>query len=74
MTQLWIEHLEKEQNVKAIAITTENINEVNQIMDLCRKPGPHHEEVGAKLQDPRSWVFQTLVNQPLNQCTRWPYW
>ena len=29
MTEMWIAHLEKEQGVKAIAITTENIAEVN---------------------------------------------
>lgn len=50
MTQLWIDHLEKEQGVKAIAVTTENLNEVNQIMDLCRKLAPHREEAGKKIR------------------------
>ena len=50
MTQLWIDHLEKEQGVKAIAITTENLNEVNQILDLCRKLAPQREEAGKKIR------------------------
>lgn len=50
MTQLWIDHLEKEQGVKAIAVTTENLNEVNQIMELCRKLAPHREEAGKKIR------------------------
>ncbi|PSV21798.1 ribosome biogenesis GTPase YlqF [Photobacterium leiognathi subsp. mandapamensis] len=50
MTQLWIDHLEKEQNVKAIAITTENINEVNMITELCRKLAPNREEMGKNIR------------------------
>lgn len=50
MTQMWIEHLEKEQGVKAIAITTENINEVNKITELCRKLAPHREEMGKNIR------------------------
>ncbi|AJR05542.1 ribosome biogenesis GTPase YlqF [Photobacterium gaetbulicola] len=50
MTQMWIEHLEKEQGVKALAITTENVNEVNKIMDLCRKLAPNREEMGKNIR------------------------
>ncbi|OEF48959.1 ribosome biogenesis GTPase YlqF [Enterovibrio norvegicus] len=50
MTALWLEHLEKEQGVKAMAITTEQISEVNKIMDLCRKLAPHREEMGKHIR------------------------
>ncbi|MGF1725574.1 ribosome biogenesis GTPase YlqF [Photobacterium nomapromontoriensis] len=50
MTQLWIDHLEKEQGVKAIAITTENLNEVHKIMELCRKLAPHREDMGKNIR------------------------
>ncbi|OLQ74252.1 ribosome biogenesis GTPase YlqF [Photobacterium proteolyticum] len=50
MTQMWIEHLEKEQGVKAIAITTENISEVNKITELCRKLAPHREDMGKNIR------------------------
>ncbi|MGF1704943.1 ribosome biogenesis GTPase YlqF [Enterovibrio baiacu] len=50
MTALWLEHLEKEQGVKAMAITTEQVSEVNKIMDLCRKLAPHREEMGKHIR------------------------
>ncbi|MGR5065153.1 ribosome biogenesis GTPase YlqF [Photobacterium sp. DNB22_13_2] len=50
MTQLWIDHLEKEQGVKALAITTENVNEVHKIMELCRKLAPHREDMGKNIR------------------------
>ncbi|MGF1688310.1 ribosome biogenesis GTPase YlqF [Photobacterium japonica] len=50
MTEMWINHLEKEQGVKAIAITTENINEVNKITELCRKLAPHREDMGKHIR------------------------
>ncbi|EOD81379.1 50S ribosomal subunit maturation GTPase RbgA [Grimontia indica] len=50
MTALWLEHLEKEQGVKAMAITTEQISEVNKIMDLCHKLAPHREEMGKNIR------------------------
>ncbi|KXF83132.1 ribosome biogenesis GTPase YlqF [Enterovibrio coralii] len=50
MTALWLEHLEKEQGVKAMAITTEQISEVNKIIDLCRKLAPHREEMGKNIR------------------------
>ncbi|HAS61475.1 MAG TPA: ribosome biogenesis GTPase YlqF [Vibrio sp.] len=50
MTQLWIEHLEKESNVKAIAITTTQPQEVQKILELCRKIAPHREEIGKNIR------------------------
>ncbi|EGU37726.1 ribosomal biogenesis GTPase [Vibrio ichthyoenteri ATCC 700023] len=50
MTQLWIEHLEKEQNVKAMAITTSQPQEVQKILELCRKMAPHREEIGKNIR------------------------
>ncbi len=50
MTQLWIEHLEKEQGVKALAITTSNQQEVMQIMELCRKLAPNREALGKNVR------------------------
>ncbi|ASA58272.1 ribosome biogenesis GTPase YlqF [Vibrio gazogenes] len=49
-TACWIEHLEQEQGVKALAITTQNTQEVNQIMELCRKLAPHREEIGKNIR------------------------
>ncbi|MBD8514179.1 ribosome biogenesis GTPase YlqF [Photobacterium sp. CAU 1568] len=50
MTELWIAHLEKEHNVKAMAITTENQNEVHKILELCRKLVPNREEMGKNIR------------------------
>ncbi|UJF17552.1 ribosome biogenesis GTPase YlqF [Vibrio sp. SS-MA-C1-2] len=50
LTELWIAHLEKEQGVKAIAITTENHNEVLRITELCRKLAPHREDMGKNIR------------------------
>ncbi|MCF4174461.1 ribosome biogenesis GTPase YlqF [Vibrio sp. McD22-P3] len=49
-TELWIEHLEKEQGVKAMAITTSNSQEVHKILELCRKLAPHREEIGKNIR------------------------
>ncbi|MDR9828764.1 ribosome biogenesis GTPase YlqF [Vibrio sp. FNV 38] len=50
LTDLWIAHFEKEQGVKAMAITTSNPQEVQKIMDLCRKMAPHREEIGKNIR------------------------
>jgi len=50
LTPLWIEHLEKEQGVKAMAITTSNPQEVHKIMELCRKLAPHREDMGKNIR------------------------
>ncbi|MGF1749347.1 MULTISPECIES: ribosome biogenesis GTPase YlqF [Vibrio] len=49
-TELWIAHLEKEQGVKAIAITTSNQHEVQQILELCRKLAPNREAIGKNIR------------------------
>ncbi|PKF76912.1 ribosome biogenesis GTPase YlqF [Vibrio sp. vnigr-6D03] len=50
MTDHWIEHLEKEKGVKAMAITTSNPQEVHKIMELCRKLAPHREQMGKNIR------------------------
>jgi ribosome biogenesis GTPase A len=50
LTEKWITHLEKEQGVKAIAITTEHPHEVQQIMELCRKLAPNREALGKNIR------------------------
>ncbi|MEX0332858.1 ribosome biogenesis GTPase YlqF, partial [Vibrio tubiashii] len=50
LTQLWIDHFEKEHNVKAIAITTSQPQEVQKIMELVRKLAPHREEIGKNIR------------------------
>ncbi|QJY38870.1 ribosome biogenesis GTPase YlqF [Vibrio europaeus] len=50
LTQLWIDHFEKEHNVKAIAITTSQPHEVQKIMELVRKLAPHREEIGKNIR------------------------
>lgn len=71
MTQLWLEHLEKEQGVKAMAITTENIGEVNKIMELCQKLAPHRLAIGKNIRTMimgipnvgKSTIINTLVGR-----------
>ncbi|ACH64048.1 MULTISPECIES: ribosome biogenesis GTPase YlqF [Aliivibrio] len=50
VTQLWIEHLEKEQGVTAMAVTTENPEEIHKIMEVCRKLVPHREAMGKNVR------------------------
>ncbi|WP_261817683.1 ribosome biogenesis GTPase YlqF [Vibrio gallicus] len=50
LTEMWIEHYEKEQGVKAMAVTTENTQEVHKIMELCRKLAPHREAMGKNIR------------------------
>ncbi|MFD2178066.1 ribosome biogenesis GTPase YlqF [Veronia pacifica] len=50
MTAVWLEHLEKEQGVKALAITTDQVSEVNKIMELCQKLAPHRQETGKNIR------------------------
>ncbi len=35
-TQQWIEHLEKKENVKAIAVTTEQPDQIRQLISICK--------------------------------------
>ncbi len=50
MTQRWIEHLEQESGVRAMAVTTSQPTEIHQIMELCRKLAPHREEMGKNIR------------------------
>ncbi|OOE59275.1 ribosome biogenesis GTPase YlqF [Salinivibrio kushneri] len=50
MTEMWMAHLEKEQGVSAMAITTSHQHEVNQIMDRCRALAPHRETMGKNIR------------------------
>ncbi|SON53378.1 ribosome biogenesis GTPase YlqF [Vibrio tapetis] len=50
LTELWIKHLEKEQGVKAMAVTTSNPSEIQQIMDTVRKLAPHREQLGKNIR------------------------
>lgn len=71
MTQLWLEYLEKEQGVKAMAITTDNIGEVNKIMELCQKMAPHRLAIGKNVRTMimgipnvgKSTIINTLVGR-----------
>ncbi|QYJ84836.1 ribosome biogenesis GTPase YlqF [Shewanella mesophila] len=42
-TQLWIDHLEQEQGVKAMAVTTLQAAQVRKVPDLCRKLVPNRD-------------------------------
>ncbi|GLS84411.1 ribosome biogenesis GTPase YlqF [Paraferrimonas haliotis] len=44
ITQLWLEHLDAQQGVKAMAITTSDMSQVNKIPELCRKLSPHRDQ------------------------------
>ncbi|GIU27048.1 ribosome biogenesis GTPase YlqF [Shewanella schlegeliana] len=44
-TQQWIEYLEQEQGVKAMAITTLQASQVKKIPDLCRKFVPSRDKI-----------------------------
>lgn len=71
MTALWLEYLEKEQGVKAMAITTNEISEVNKIMDLCQKLAPHRTDMGKQIRTMimgipnvgKSTIINTLVGR-----------
>ncbi len=59
LTERWIEHFEKEQGVKAIAITTSAKEEVNHVMELVRKLAPHREQMGKNIMG-----IPNVVNRP----------
>ncbi|EKA7348235.1 ribosome biogenesis GTPase YlqF [Vibrio vulnificus] len=80
LTELWIEHLEKEQNVKAMAITTSQTQEVHKILELCRKLAPHREEVGKNIRTMimgipnvgKSTIINTLAGRAIAQTGNQP--
>ncbi len=80
LTQLWIEHFEKEQGVKAIAVTTSNHQEVHRIMELCRKLAPHREAMGKNIRTMimgipnvgKSTIINTLAGRSVAQTGNQP--
>jgi ribosome biogenesis GTPase A len=80
LTQLWIEHLEKEQGVKALAVTTSNKEEVHKIMELCRKLAPHRESMGKNIRTMimgipnvgKSTIINTLAGKAIAQTGNQP--
>ncbi|MDG3085572.1 ribosome biogenesis GTPase YlqF [Vibrio hannami] len=80
LTGLWIEHLEKEQGVKAIAITTSNAQEVQKITELCRKLAPHREAMGKNIRTMimgipnvgKSTIINTLAGRTIAQTGNQP--
>jgi ribosome biogenesis GTPase A len=44
LTQLWQSHLEQEQGVKTLAVTTQQPDKIKQIIDLCSKMLPERTE------------------------------
>ncbi|NUY57369.1 ribosome biogenesis GTPase YlqF [Salinivibrio sp. MA351] len=50
MTDIWMAHLEQEQGVSAMAITTQQQSEVNRIMERCRALAPHREAMGKNIR------------------------
>ena len=79
-TQLWIDHLEKEQGVKAMAITTSQPQEVHKILDLCRKLAPNREEIGKNIRTMimgipnvgKSTIINTLAGRAIAQTGNQP--
>jgi ribosome biogenesis GTPase A len=48
VTQLWIDHFDREQGVKALAITTQQPERIRAVADLCKKLAPpKNSNVGA---------------------------
>ncbi|MDB1126103.1 ribosome biogenesis GTPase YlqF [Vibrio algarum] len=80
LTQLWIDHFEKEQGVKAMAITTSNPQEVLKIMELCRKLAPHREDMGKNIRTMimgipnvgKSTIINTLAGRTIAQTGNQP--
>ena len=49
MTQVWLEYLEAQNNVKSIALTTESPSVAKQLPSLIRKLVPHKDETGKQI-------------------------
>jgi ribosome biogenesis GTPase A len=80
LTQLWIDHFEQENDVKAMAITTSNPQEVHKIMELCRKLAPHREAMGKNIRTMimgipnvgKSTIINTLAGRTIAQTGNQP--
>lgn len=80
LTQLWIDHFELQSGVKAMAVTTENPQEIHKIMDLCRKLAPHREAMGKNIRTMimgipnvgKSTIINTLAGRTIAQTGNQP--
>ncbi len=80
LTQLWVDHFEKENGIKAMAITTSVPQEVHKIMDLCRKLAPHREAMGKNIRTMimgipnvgKSTIINTLAGRTIAQTGNQP--
>ncbi|MDN3716626.1 ribosome biogenesis GTPase YlqF [Vibrio breoganii] len=80
LTQVWIEHFELQEGVKAMAVTTENPQEIHKIMELCRKLAPHREAMGKNIRTMimgipnvgKSTIINTLAGRTIAQTGNQP--
>ncbi|ANO34436.1 ribosome biogenesis GTPase YlqF [Vibrio breoganii] len=80
LTQMWIEHFELQEGVKAMAVTTENPQEIHKIMELCRKLAPHREAMGKNIRTMimgipnvgKSTIINTLAGRTIAQTGNQP--
>ncbi|GEA52716.1 ribosome biogenesis GTPase A [Vibrio inusitatus NBRC 102082] len=80
LTQMWIEHFELQEGVKAMAVTTENPQEIHKIMELCRKMAPHREAMGKNIRTMimgipnvgKSTIINTLAGRTIAQTGNQP--
>lgn len=80
LTQKWIDHFEQQDGVKAMAVTTENPQEVHKIMELCRKLAPHREAMGKNIRTMimgipnvgKSTIINTLAGRTIAQTGNQP--
>ncbi|GAD79927.1 ribosome biogenesis GTPase YlqF [Vibrio ezurae] len=80
LTQRWIEHFELQDGVKAMAVTTENPQEIHKIMEICRKLAPHREAMGKNIRTMimgipnvgKSTIINTLAGRTIAQTGNQP--
>ncbi|MEZ9675609.1 ribosome biogenesis GTPase YlqF [Vibrio breoganii] len=80
LTQMWIEHFELQEGIKAMAVTTENPQEIHKIMELCRKLAPHREAMGKNIRTMimgipnvgKSTIINTLAGRTIAQTGNQP--
>ncbi|CAM3104616.1 ribosome biogenesis GTPase YlqF [Vibrio rarus] len=80
LTQMWIDHYESQEGVKAMAVTTENPHEIHKIMELCRKLAPNREAMGKNIRTMimgipnvgKSTIINTLAGRTIAQTGNQP--
>ncbi|CAM4106145.1 ribosome biogenesis GTPase YlqF [Vibrio neonatus] len=80
LTQRWIDHFELQDGVKAMAVTTENPQEIHKIMEICRKLAPHREAMGKNIRTMimgipnvgKSTIINTLAGRTIAQTGNQP--